>query len=141
MTNQASELYELCKEVYERTGWDDSGEWWCYEWDDNDYRTGEKSIETDSWIWYTSNGDKKIHPAYTSDYLLEKLASDYSIEATAKYVSHDTKDSLYRYMIDKLGKFVAFTPDMPMGRYPVGDKPVIPLLKLTIALSEAGELK
>ena len=118
MDNQASELFELCKKVYELTGWKGVGKAYV-----------NAPLEPD-----------KSHRIYTSDYLLEKLASDYSIEVTVKYVSHDTKNSLYRYMIDKLGKFVAFTPDMAMGKYPVGDKPVVPLLKLTIALSEEGEL-
>jgi len=46
-TNQASELYELCKEVYKKTGWS------------NNTRIGTpRHIRT---------------PLYTSDYLLEKL--------------------------------------------------------------------
>lgn len=132
------ELFELCKEVYKRTGWNNQellGGWIQDLFDGPENRgtfTTRDQIET---ILF-----KLICPLYTADYLLEKLSSDYSIEATVTYVSHNTQDALYRYMIDKLGKFVAFTLDMPMGKYPFGDKPVIPLLKLTIALSEAGEL-
>lgn len=133
------ELFNLCREVYELTGWNNQellGGWIEDQFEGpNNLGTFTTKDQTETILF------KLICPLYISDYLLEKLASDYSIEATVRYVSHNTQDALYRYMIDKLGKFVAFTPDMPMGKYPVGDKPAIPLLKLTIALSEAGELK
>ena len=49
-TNQASELYELCKEVYEKTGWEAP----------ETYKAEDGNPEND---WQ----------AYDTDYLLEKL--------------------------------------------------------------------
>ncbi len=82
-TNQVNELYELCKKVYELTEWDVSIDWsnndsldfshFCYEWDDNGYKTGEKWVQTNYSIHMAGEEEKKICPAYTSDYLLEKL--------------------------------------------------------------------
>ena len=51
-TNQASELYELCKEVYEKTGWEAP----------ETYKAEDGNPEND---WQ----------AYDTDYLLEKLPS------------------------------------------------------------------
>lgn len=106
-TNQASELFELCKEVYERT-----------EWKPTDWQ----------------HGDEGGQPIYTSDYLLEKLPktiwSTYGLAifpgdyvATAGYYD---PDGLIGVEVNELQK---------------ADTPLKALLKLTIALSEAGELK
>ena len=55
-TNQASELLELCKKVYEKTGW---------------------TVGDESWYWHTTTDAKLdsmfIAPKYYTDYLLEKL--------------------------------------------------------------------
>ena len=51
MTIASRELFELCKQVYEATGWKGLGR-----------RYINEPLEKDDWI-----------PIYTSDYLLEKL--------------------------------------------------------------------
>ena len=55
-TNQASELLELCKKVYEKTGW---------------------TVGDESWDWHTTIDAKLdsmfVAPKYYTDYLLEKL--------------------------------------------------------------------
>ena len=78
-TNQASELFDLCKKVYELTGWSDE--------------TLEKMA--------LSMADSELHtecPLYTSDYLLEKLPRyeivDNGVMATASFYDSD-KDAWY----------------------------------------------
>lgn len=114
-TNQASELFELCREVYEKTGW-----------------------KPTDW----QHGDEGGQPLYTSDYLLEKL-QPFKTEARGNrgdmmpvnafvFVRRESKNEFragYRYNLNG-------------GKYSDGiyaDTPLKALLKLTIALSEAGE--
>ena len=105
-TNQASELFELCKEVYKRTGWDDLA-------DDHPWIT-ERGV-----LGYKRNG---VSPLYTSDYLLEKLPG-----------WTELRKKTTNYYIAKRDALVSFSFEC--------DTPLKALLKLTIALSEAGELK
>ena len=119
-TNQASELFELCKEVYERfPEWKDT----LTLVDDGGY-TRQPSFKNMLFDDET--------PLYTSDYLLERLPPRLDIvwyltvgEAAGAWgawymhgISKQTHDKL---------QFIA-------------DTPLKALLKLTIALSEAGEL-
>lgn len=97
-----NELFELCKEVYERTGW-----------------------RTDHVIYAVGSSDSA--PAYTSDYLLEKLKSKnvrleriYPWDNSEPWWGADERQS---------------------SLYLTSDTPLKALLKLTIALHEAGELK
>ena len=130
-TNQASELFELCKEVYERTGWKytigkfhNDGSYDGY--------VGHRGIA------YTPNPQNaewlpKNIPLYTSDYLLEKLPSSLK----------DEYGDLYRLTVREIGdywsaKYVYYNVGM-WHRH--GSTPLKALLRLTIALSEAGELK
>lgn len=141
-TNQASELFELCKEVYERTGWEEKLDWdksesltfqyFCYEWDDNNYRTGEKWAADNYRIYMASAEEHRINPLYTSDYLLEKLPGSLNDKEGDAYILTVRKVSdswLANYTFDNVAMW---------HRY--GDTPLLSLLKLTIALSEAGEL-
>ena len=100
-TNQASELFELCKEVYKRTGW-----------------------ETDELL--SHRGLVRV-PLYTSDYLLEKLE-----EASTEY-----NVQVYYSVVNKYWKALWVNYGSPS----IANTPLKALLKLTIALSEAGELK
>lgn len=126
-TDQASELYELCKEVYERTGWEDV------------------SALTDAEGKLLSPGYlggrlyKEFVPLYTSDYLLEKLP-EYVIE----YDSYHEQDICNYLCVMKV-------PDGYVARYDGlslahkvkvqrSDTPLKSLLKLTLALHEAGKL-
>ena len=64
-TNQVSELYQLCKEVYKRTGWKQEPDIsYLHKYWDNHDELCVISIE---------EADDTLIPAYTSDYLLEKL--------------------------------------------------------------------
>ena len=118
-TNQASELHELCKEVYENTNWGYT----------------EKSIDFASQEVMKSAFNKGlehekgiVYPLYTSDYLLEKLP----VCVVEKYQQVDNK---WAYS----AKSYSYEKRMRLTEYE--ETPLKALLKLTIALSEAGELK
>jgi hypothetical protein len=115
----STELFELCRSVYAKVGWEHTKE----------------SSSTNR--WYTADGNivsthsKRYvsYPLYTSDYLLEKLPKGVT-------VTH-FKDLSY---IKRKHEWSArMTP--ALGRYATADTPLKALLKLTIALHDAGELK
>lgn len=120
------ELFELCKEVYEKTGWDGTNQFYFC----NNVREVVSEFE---YIDNNSNHrfDKKFDtPLYTSDYLLEKLPKEidgYPLQLasyggwTAK-LTYDTHDAIAHYQ-------------------GVSDTPLKALLKLTLALHASGELK
>ena len=125
---QASELFELCKEVYRWTKWQQKGTRMIFN-DADDGAGLYKHLEG---------------YLYTSDYLLEKL-QPFKTEARGNrgdvmpvnafvFVSRESKNEFragYRYNLNG-------------AKYSDGiyaDTPLKALLKLTIALSEAGELK
>ena len=61
----SNELFELCKQVYEATGWSQEADislLYKY-WDDYD----------ELCVISIDDADDELVPAYTSDYLLEKL--------------------------------------------------------------------
>ena len=112
-TNQASELHELCKEVYEKTGWEAP----------ETYKAEDGNPEND---WQ----------AYDTDYLLEKLP---------KRIDNDEVNWLDIYYEDdpdcwRAGYEYAKSDKWGDSYDVVADTPLKALLKLTIALSEAGEL-
>ena len=117
-TNQASELFELCKEVYEKTGWIVGGE---------------------SWDWHTTTDAKLdsmfIAPKYYTDYLLNKLPKhvDYLSLNQNNKLTIDSSDG-------EKGKWYAHYWLRSRRLQVSSDTPLKALLKLTIALSEAGEL-
>ncbi len=131
-TNQASELYELCKEVYELTGWKytigrfhDDGSYDGY--------VGHRGIA------YTPNPQNaewlpKDIPLYTSDYLLEKLPKKYNNGILLLAITNSTQWG---------AEYYSFYPPERGAKTDVyiSDTPLKALLKLTIDLSEAGELK
>lgn len=116
-TNQASELYELCKKVYELTGWEAP----------ETYKAEDGNPEND---WQ----------AYDTDYLLEKLPKNLTSFYGKAYplspqvmASGDMYYAMYKH--DMTG------PKSEETMFEVeADTPLKSLLKLTIALSEAGEL-
>ena len=115
MTALDQELFDLCKEVYEATGWDDN-------------KLLPKGIPAH--LGYC--------PLYTSDYLLEKLPSwyfDTDIEETMVL-------ALMPHMLET-DKWIARyeTPEHRGSEFEaIADTPLKALLKLTLALHEAGEL-
>jgi hypothetical protein len=119
-----NELYELCKQVYERLGWDVTKEFFLFCPDGSKY-AGSGVIDTDKTI-----------PLYTSDYLLEKLPNnlkddDGNSVAPAVYKFPNQQ----KYRADYHQTFSRPLVDV------YADTPLKALLKLTIALHEAGELK
>jgi hypothetical protein len=126
-----NELFELCKEVYERTGWvisrSDGGRWWMTDrgGDEPLLFTSDTGKTRNTPAWYDEHC-----PLYTSDYLLEKL-SDLAVSLTRRF---DQGSSNYWMACLELYGEVN-------GSFAYADTPLKALLKLTIALHEAGELK
>ena len=131
-TNQASELYELCKEVYERTGWRDTPGY---------IQPFGQNVNFPNWFDETITKDHDIAPLYTSDYLLEKLPR------TVRFYGDPASMSGSGYSYLSIERPVAsnWCASYRYEGYPMhcgfGDTPLKALLRLTIALSEAGELK
>ena len=112
-TNQASELFELCKEVYRRHQF----------WAGTDMIFG-KEVGRDWRIMPLTLRIPKHNriPLYTSDYLLEKLPLVSVEKWNNEWIAASGRDT-----------------DSPKYGC-IDDTPLKALLKLTIALSEAGEL-
>ena len=118
------ELFGLCKQVYEKTGWVNTY-----------FYIHIESKEIESYVF----GDLKkplsdmYIPLYTSDYLLEKLPRRINKmpinihEIDGKWLSR------YGYNVDDLYGFEVIS-------YASSDTPLKSLLKLTLSLYEAGEL-
>ena len=106
-----NELYELCKEVYEKTGWEAP----------ETYKAEDGNPEND---WQ----------AYDTDYLLEKLQS--------WFCDMGANDFGQFYVTMLAYGFIAKvrSHDEDFSEQVSADTPLKALLKLTIALSEAGEL-
>ena len=113
------ELHQLCKEVYKRTGWD------------GDKQFAYDDTYGDKWLRYIAEFPhesrewrlENMIPLYTSDYLLEKLP----LVSVEKYNNEWIAMSGRGYDGPAYGD--------------IADTPLLALLKLTITLSEAGELK
>lgn len=123
------ELFELCEEVYElELGWEFNGDYFVpdiYSSDANAKAIASlESIEKDrvnGWLKL-----KNAVPLYTSDYLLEKLP----------FEEYD----LFLATNPGVGWWVeSFDNEVNIPRVDA-DTPLKALLKLTIALKEAGEL-
>lgn len=119
MTNTDTELFELCKQLYDATGWDAEYK----------YFYGTSSVAHDRQHSMLENT-----PLYTSDYLLEKLPvplffnnNDCAIEVRR------TKKDKYRWSANIRTSG---------GQYfkQVSDTPLKALLKLTLKLHEEGLL-
>lgn len=118
------ELFELCKEVYKRFP----------DWVDTDRIYGKEAGKD----WYITNfrytfPKRQRIPLYTSDYLLEKLQPN---NPCIEYV--------------EINGHTSFEKNIPQGMYwrsstiwdtiEYAGTPLKSLLKLTLALHEAGEL-
>jgi len=127
-----NELFELCKEVYEKKpGWI-TGDWFLQDPDGKIIGKAHPAIRHMDREW--KNGYRTDVPLYTSDYLLEKLPESIKIE-----------NSFYAWLsMDNLGEdgwqfSYRMGNDKPFHKT-VADTPLKSLLKLTLALHEAGEL-
>ncbi len=107
------ELFELCKEVYEKTRWND---------------------ESAPLVRFEEKDSNTVAPLYTSDYLLEKLPRQIKehYHITLQFiVLGEPFCASYDSSLDPL--------DTLHERF--ADTPLKALLKLTLALHEAGELQ
>ena len=130
-TNQASELYELCKKVYELTSWKDTRS----RLDDGNHTIRNEGNEV-------LLGSKQV-PLYTSDYLLEKLPNELK-RSDDQYGALWGMKNLTQMLDGVWDASYRFEDEMNPPDYKYScesDTPLKSLLKLTIALSEAGELK
>ena len=119
MTTESRELFELCKQVYEATGW-----------------------ENDPYIKHLNKAPKYEHrygnaSIYTSDYLLEKLPEE--IKKRVLVVTNGDRPHAGYAERDNYGNYTLDEYYWKNAQY--SDEVRKALLKLTIALSEAGELK
>lgn len=105
---------ELCKELYELSGWDDTAR-----------RHPSVHDKREDWP-----------PAYTLGYLLRKL-SQAEIGVSIRYVDSPHGVDLREW----LHKFIAYAPWMAQGDYPFADIPEDAAAKLAIELFKQGVLK
>lgn len=115
-TNEQRELIELCKEVYKRTGWEDKQLKWLI-----------KGIVTNNPY------GEKVSPAYTSDYLLEKLPKELHKDGMIYYLALSAK-----YGDEFKANYVTPTGHLYLFLEPEEDTPLETLLELVIALDDAG---
>ena len=131
-SNELNELFELCKQVYEATGWKQSpniSQLYEY-WDDYD-ELCVISIE---------DADDTLVPAYTSDHLLEKLKHTADEHAGDQlHVFTDTKGWSAKMTVnytDEDDRYHFHETSNGYGH----DTPLNALLKLTLKLHEEGLL-
>lgn len=131
MTRPGGELFELCKEVYERTGWGN----------DTELRA-DNNLD-----WYGDPEHLKrwLCPKYTSDYLLGRLPSSIDSKEdkgkraylTTRKDEADPDDLSHGYTY--FAWYVVVGDDLSdFGVY--ADTPLKALLKLTLKLHEEGLL-
>ena len=109
------ELLELCKKVYEKTGW---------------------TVGDESWYWHTTTDAKLdsmfIAPKYYTDYLLEKLQSWFYDMGASDFGQFNVTMLADVYIAKVRGH------DGEFSEQAAADTPLKALLKLTIALDKAG---
>ena len=140
-TNQASELFELCKQVYEATGLADTIDYFYLK-NNGDYNVDRASHTQVDHNWWKLGGEvpARCFPLYTSDYLLEKLPAHFyggTIAMTAETDEGPTRYSFFYEDNHETAQVVHCENVRLQGWH---DTPLKALLKLTISLSEAGEL-
>lgn len=114
------ELFRLCQSVYEATGWDDT--------DSIVNSSGDRT--------FSGYLDQRLYkyfvPLYTSDYLLEKLPIHI-------YLQHHANNTWKASQLQPTELRTAENAYQSINSS--GDTPLKSLLKLTLALKAAGELK
>ena len=142
MENQDS-LFDLCKQVYEKTGWIDDdinyyARWqkianlyakvnrWGYDADSVRYRNSPTALQF--------KRENEVAPLYTSDHLLEKLPRFTIINGKQYYLKMRAYIDNYAFL------YVNLNNEDDYIAAPRDNTPLKALLKLTLALSEAGEL-
>lgn len=137
------ELFELCKEVYKRTGWKTGHSYYQTHGGPNDTLHGWRVIEgwTDEYPFHYdgSRGGAEMDiacPSYASDYLLEKLPP----------VIQDPYDKVFKHLLmwvngDKsthAGYVEPYAHDDKVAFAQKSDEMRKTLLKLVLALDDAG---
>lgn len=132
MTIESSELFELCKQAYEVTGWTNGG--FLYEFSMN-AASGSNVVFPAGRTPNAYPYDNTVYPLYTSDYLLEKLPV-YSEDAEGM-LSVTTRQGYER------NGWMAYYEDVDgysVGAEGIGKSPLEALLRLTLNLYEEGLL-
>lgn len=122
-----NELFELCKEVYERTRWTDTLQ--CI------WNSKIDTVSDYSRHWAEKHNYPAYAPLYTTDYLLEKLPRQIMSKPLEIY-GYDEESGMYLVRYDVM----ELVPSNQGWYGARADTPLKALLKLTIALHEAGEL-
>ena len=134
----SNELFELCKQVYEATGWDDTKNVWSLQ------HTGsveEQIIKEEIGDFEHSRepteclrmGQPVLAPYYTSDYLLEKLPKKIKRDSSTGWLVLSPMDSQGAWSVGYEPDHTEHIDDYPMEW---GESPVAALLKLTLKLHE-----
>lgn len=121
-----NELFTLCKHLYERTGWAPNSPGW--------YRESDVVTTGSDGPFIQSYKVRETMPLYTSDYLLEKLPGNITVAVLKDVVHHREGEKRWitnRYSAHNLGSLTSNWQDTPLKA----------LLKLTIALLDAGEVE
>jgi hypothetical protein len=134
------ELFTLCKSVYEKTGWDESTEIirkYSLNKEPSVFMRPPKGME----LGVLSGTIEWQSPLYTSDYLLEKLPPVIFVRTS----DGNNNTAILTVWIngDKTAHAAYMIPfdEQNRGDYAqTSDTPLKALLKLTLALHEAGEL-
>jgi len=129
------ELFDLCKQVYEKTEWKQQHDWYMTDTASKTKVTyiSHEGMTKNTPDWYTEHC-----PAYDSDYLLGKLpkfspvAKGCYLTVMEKQTPKDKREDFYWTAGYFCGDGWSFTGQ--------SDTPLKALLRLTLALSEAGEL-
>lgn len=116
--NHDKDLFDLCKQVYEATGWKDTHD---------KFRANGFKV-----TWGFSGWRPGEVPLYTSDYLLEKLPIHI-------YLQHHANNTWKASQLQPTELRTAENAYQSINSS--GDTPLKSLLKLTLALKAAGELK
>lgn len=130
------ELFKLCKEVYKRfPEWNDTRDFWW--WDKRLYTPGDKPVSTGFELseymhnQFIVDDKQEGMPAYTSDYLLDKLVEKKA--GLTVYHVHSTMSWEAFYS----GKFFEYGTDTQHWDTQ-GRTPLEALLRLVISLDDAG---
>lgn len=120
-----TELFELCKEVYKRTGWNNTQMRFVAKPLTEDYRILHKSqLHALNESVYEDNLIYNSTFLYDSDYLLEKLGED------DRHIGMFTQSVNWAASYQRTGLLIQEASNTPLKA----------LLKLTVALDDAGEL-
>lgn len=139
------ELFELCKQVYEATGWkDDSIDYYM-----RFHKPAKRAFKVNRWEYDEDSRryhgapaaeqfreENEVAPLYTSDYLLEKLPVHVDDGVRVQNLVQEV-ETYYPYR-QKNNVYSAYYKGSDFNEY--SDTPLKALLKLTIALHKENLL-